>query len=655
VAQRPNYPGYLLVAIVLFLSGAGALGEALAHGSSYEPPRKKPLTLHFNGQPRQSNLPLTAAERDWIAAHPVIDIAVMDAWPPLDFTGPNGEPVGVGVDILRLLAEATGLELRVRAIPFEDALAAVRGSRLDALADITPLPERQAYINFTRPYLTIPHVMVGHREGPYYAKEGQLADKELAIERGFYSVDYFRRKYPGISVREYASTAACLEAVSRGDADAYAGNRAVATYLIAQRLLTNLQVMGQIERPGSVLAIGTRKDWPELASILNKALASLDPAAKLAILRLWVGQPPDEDVEIPLTDEERAWIEANPVVRVAATPDWPPFEYLDSSGRYAGISADVLRLLAARLGLRVELTRERWPVLLEKLKQGELDLTPGAVPTDERRRFLSFTEPFFSSFIGIWANQADRTIDPDTGLAGKTIAVAQGYFVSDLVAEHFPEAKRLVVASPLEGLKAVSLDRADAFLGAEASVNYLVDRYLLQELKLLGYLEGHRMALALGVRRDAPVLHAVLEKARESLRESEIHHIQRLYIREGIEFRAEIALNDGDRHPRGRALLVGFRRPRWPAARGGRGSPPCECVAGAPPRRRRAPMRPRPSRPSPMARPKRPCRTPPWPPITYAPKVSTTSASQRRPAMSWPSLSASVTTGPNSSASSTRH
>jgi hypothetical protein len=38
--------------------------------------------------------------------------------------------------------------------------------------------------------------------------------------------------------------------------------------------------MGTLKKPTSVLQIGTRKDWPELAAILDRALASISPEEK---------------------------------------------------------------------------------------------------------------------------------------------------------------------------------------------------------------------------------------------------------------------------------------------------------------------------------------------------------------------------------------
>ncbi|HPQ82058.1 MAG TPA: PAS domain S-box protein, partial [bacterium] len=107
-----------------------------------------------------------------------------------------------------------------------------------------------------------------------------LKGKTVALERGYYNIVIFSESYPEVKIREYGSTSDALDAVARGEVDAYAGNRAVAIYLMEKELLGNLKPQGRLEQPPIELAIGVRKDWPLLAGILDKALRAI-PAKEL--------------------------------------------------------------------------------------------------------------------------------------------------------------------------------------------------------------------------------------------------------------------------------------------------------------------------------------------------------------------------------------
>ncbi|WP_321493786.1 response regulator [uncultured Desulfobacter sp.] len=231
---------------------------------------------------------LTDKEVQWLTAHPRIQIGVMDAWPPMDFIDSTGVPAGIGVDYIQAMNALLGGRLTVVPGPFAKNLEKVIRGELDAVMDITPRPDRQKILNFTSQYLNIPHVIVGPRNGAYYGSENELAQKTVALEKGFYNVTYFRRNYPDVKIKIYPDTALALDAVARGEADAYAGNRAVAAYIMEKEVMATLKFHGRLNKPGSVLAIGTPKNLPELTAILEKTLNAIPDSQKQSIISHYV-------------------------------------------------------------------------------------------------------------------------------------------------------------------------------------------------------------------------------------------------------------------------------------------------------------------------------------------------------------------------------
>jgi hypothetical protein len=45
-----------------------------------------------------------------------------------------------------------------------------------------------------------------------------------------------------------------------------------------------------------------------------------------------------DDVSISITPAERAWLAQHPTIVVGGEVDWAPFDFVDESGRHAGIS-----------------------------------------------------------------------------------------------------------------------------------------------------------------------------------------------------------------------------------------------------------------------------------------------------------------------------
>nr|WP_320191541.1 response regulator [uncultured Desulfobacter sp.] len=258
------------------------------------------LPLQSVAKPLQN---LTGKEVKWLTAHPRITIGVMDAWPPMDFIDSTGTPAGIGIDYIKAMNHSLGGRLMVVPGPFAENLQKVRNGELDAIMDITPRPDRKKFLNFTSPYLNIPHVIVGPKKGTYYESEKDLAQKTLALEKGFYSVSYFKQKYPDIKIKTYPDTALALDAVARAEADAYVGNRTVAAYIMGKEVMGSLKFHGRLNRPGSILAIGAPKDRPELASILEKALNLIPETQKQSIINHYVNlsDEPDHSNRTPVT------------------------------------------------------------------------------------------------------------------------------------------------------------------------------------------------------------------------------------------------------------------------------------------------------------------------------------------------------------------
>jgi signal transduction histidine kinase len=464
------------------------------------------------------NLVLTDAERAWLAQHPRIQVGIMDAWPPLNYLDQNQIPQGIGVDYLAALNKRLGNALVPVPAPFEKNYALVQSRHLDALMDISQRPDREALFNFTRPYIVIPHVIVGRKGEGYLKTEQDLVGKIIALERSFHNITYFRKNYPQVTVREYESTSAALDAVSRGEADAYAGNRAVVVYLMEKELLNNLRLMGRLTEPKSTLQFGVRKGQSRLAAILDKALASLTAEEERTIRQKWL-QENGQGLE--LSKSERAWLKAHPTIRVALDPAWAPVEFLDEHGIPRGIAPDYLQKLGELLGVRFEIAKgQEWPSLLEGVRRRDLDMIPALHRTEERETYLGFTDSYLSLPIGIFTSQEAQYIASINELAGKKIAVVKGHAVEQILTRQHPGLRLIPATSIVTALQMLARGEVAAVVDSTVSIGYYLSQLGMTNIKLAGE-TPYRYELAMGVRSDWPELAGILNKALLTIPKSE--------------------------------------------------------------------------------------------------------------------------------------
>ena len=468
---------------------------------------------------------LTPEEQAFLAEHPVIRIGTLADWPPLDFTDGSGAPAGVGAELLQGMNRLLGGVLQIQGGAFETNLLQVKTGALDGMMDLTPGPEPAEFMQFTRPYLDIPHVIVGRRNERYYLTAASLAGHTVALEKGFANVKWFQDNFPRVRIRLYDTTREALDAVARDQADAYAGNRAVAMYLIEQEMLGNLHLQGRLEKPPVPLVLGVRKDWPVAAALLDRALAAVLQAEGHAILAKWYAQAGKAGMQFHATPAEQAWLAAHPHLRIGVMDNWPPMDFVDETGAPHGIGVDFIELLNEMLDGRIEVVPGPFVRLLEEAKSGQLDALMDITPRPEREEFFRFTKPYASIPHAIVARKGGEYYDSFESLRKHTVAVEAGFFVGGFIRSNYPAIRLVEYPSTREALLAVSAEQADAYVGNRAGATWVIGRELLSNLQVQGTVQETASVNSIGVRRDLPELAGILEHALASLAPQRVQEV----------------------------------------------------------------------------------------------------------------------------------
>jgi PAS domain S-box-containing protein len=231
---------------------------------------------------------LSRAEQAWLKNHKTIRVGVDPKWPPIDFIAEDGVHRGIASDVLKIVAERLGVEMEIEpGLSWAEVLARTKQRKIDVLPCVNKTPDREAYLEFTKPYLNIPVVVVARTGSPYTGGLEDLTGKSLMALKGTMLHERLPRDYPGIHLRLVDTAEEALQLVSQGEAFAFAGNLAVISYLIRKSGISNLTIVAPT-RYSFVLRFGVRKDWPELATIIEKALATIGQKERTEISQRWI-------------------------------------------------------------------------------------------------------------------------------------------------------------------------------------------------------------------------------------------------------------------------------------------------------------------------------------------------------------------------------
>lgn len=242
------------------------------------------------------------------------------------------------------------------------------------------------------------------------------------------------------------------------------------------------------------------------------------------------------DPLVQLTYKERAWLTNHKKIRIAFDGSLPPYSFINDSGQPEGIAVEVMNILSKRLGIKFETyPNTTWNKLYEAAAAHKIDVVATMVNRPDRRQWFNFTQPYLRKSLVIMTKRDNVTIKNRNDLVGKRLAMVKGYqYVSQIIKE-FPSVTPYFVDSMLDGLKAVSTEKADATITFMATASYLQTKYLLTDLKIAAFYDTTNSANesineSIAVRNDWPTLAAILQKALVTISEEEMQNIYAKWV-----------------------------------------------------------------------------------------------------------------------------
>lgn len=123
-----------------------------------------------------------------------------------------------------------------------------------------------------------------------------------------------------------------------------------------------------------------------------------------------------------------AFVGAKPVLKVATSADFPPFEFQDEkTGAYLGFDIDLIYAIGEAAGMEVQIVNTAWDGLIPGLLTGNYDCIISAMTiTEERLKAVAFSDPYFSASQVIVTKADNTSIKTVEDLKGKQISVQIG-------------------------------------------------------------------------------------------------------------------------------------------------------------------------------------------------------------------------------------
>ncbi|WP_347902323.1 transporter substrate-binding domain-containing protein [Pseudomonas purpurea] len=226
--------------------------------------------------PVAPGVPLTVEQRQWLAQHAQLRVGLVLQAPYAQYDRRLQRLSGANVELMQWLGKALDVELSWR--HFTDLAqleAALRDGEIDLAPGLTQTPASLRLWQFSDPYMRVPQLVVGEQKGAGAVELEKLDSQSRVVVRMPSAIaDYLRATYPNLNLQGVPQERQALQLLLSQQARYAVIDEAQLSRLSAEPEFAGLAVVGDIGLP-QLLRVATRRDWPQLADIVERALHAI--------------------------------------------------------------------------------------------------------------------------------------------------------------------------------------------------------------------------------------------------------------------------------------------------------------------------------------------------------------------------------------------
>ncbi|ARQ73117.1 histidine kinase [Pseudomonas fragi] len=219
---------------------------------------------------------LSVEQQQWLARHTELRVGLVLQAPYARFDRRLQQLSGANVELMKWLAQALNVELIWRNYPDLAQLEqAARNGEIDLAPGLTQTPAGLRLWQFSDPYMRVPQLLVGTRNGTGSVDLERVdSQTRVAVRMPSATADFLRSSYPGLNLQGVPLERQALQLLLSQQATYAVIDEAQLSRLSAEPEFAELAVVGDVGLP-QLLRVATRRDWPELAGIVERGLHAI--------------------------------------------------------------------------------------------------------------------------------------------------------------------------------------------------------------------------------------------------------------------------------------------------------------------------------------------------------------------------------------------
>ena len=228
---------------------------------------------------------------------------------------------------------------------------------------------------------------------------------------------------------------------------------------------------------------------------------------------------------VALDFKQRSLIASTPILYSETT--WPPFTMVDKDHKVYGMIEDYLQLVRRRTGLDMRFVYEKsWSDVLQKIKEGRLDMAMATGKTKERQAYAVFSKPYNVYDFAIATKRA-HILDSVDALEGKRVAVGRNY-TAHAILKKYEKIKIIPVKNTQQALDLLEKGEVDAAVDILPTLSYYIAEQGYGDVVISGKLP-ERFELRAMFRKELEGIRDIFDIALASITPKEKSAIENCY------------------------------------------------------------------------------------------------------------------------------
>lgn len=478
------------------------------------------INCYAQTKTEKKGIVFTSEELAWMKKHPVVTLGFNDQMEPLLIQEPVGTFTGIYPDLYNEIDRLLPIDIIIEVDSWDTIVKRVRNREIDGLLGCAPSQAKASKLISTIPT---------HKNFPVlYAKQNaQFEINSLADIKGKTIMYQKEVKLIEKALEPYADSCEviavntltdALLAVLDGRADLAMGLRSN-TYLAAKNLLSGLKIVLFDFEHQTTISSAIRDDWPELATIINKALQHIGQVHIQQILERWVGISESIPL-ILLNTKEKQWLKDHPVINVEIDENMPPVSFLDGEGNYQGFIVDYLTKIEEIIGINFNYVNNN---------QYQPDIIAYLPKINDSKPDFICTKKFIEMPTGIFVLEGVNFIADLKLLDNKEIAIVKEKNLQNYLVANHPKIIIKPVDNTAQGIQSVLNQEAFAFIGNVVTTGHLINKKGYVDIDMAGEFP-FAFKQCLRVRNDWSQLTTILNKAIDAISVAEYNTLYNKWV-----------------------------------------------------------------------------------------------------------------------------